>query len=165
MASLSARYTGSSETMMEEDLNRLRPLDSSDAFINHLEGLIANSLTSDFWRLTLRSQLESSSSRNPAYLAYLASQCLLGTPVLFSDKKVAAVVNPALRPQRKTIDRHHLFPRAWLQRKGITDLRIINQVANFAFVEWPDNLKIKDTPPTEYVPQIRERFSDTNGFE
>lgn len=70
------------------------------------------------------------------------------------------MLDPALRPRRKTIDRHHLFPKAWLQRNGIADLKIINQVANFAYVEWPDNLSIKDSPPREYVPRIREQFSD-----
>lgn len=160
MSSLTGRYSGSSETIMEEDLNRLRSLQNSEAFLTLFEGLIGNTLTSDFWTITLPAELESSSSRNPAFLAYQASQCLLGAPVLFSDKRVAHVLDPALRPTRKSIDRHHLFPRAWLQRNGVADLKIINQVANFAFVEWPDNLTIKDSPPREYVPRIREQFSE-----
>jgi hypothetical protein len=159
MTSLSARYTGG-ETTMEEDLNRLRSLQTPDAFTTLLEGLIGNILTADFWSIRLPAELESSSPRNPAFLAYQASQCLLGAPVLFSDKRVADVLDPALRPRRKSIDRHHLFPKAWLQRSGIADFKLINQVANFAYVEWPDNLSIKDSPPREYVPRLREQFSE-----
>jgi hypothetical protein len=160
MASLTGRYSGSSETTMEGDLNRLHAVQTSEAFVTLLEGLIANTLTSDFWTITLPAELESSSSRNPAFLAYQASQCLSGAQVLFSDKRVADVLDPALRPTRKSIDKHHLFPRAWLQRNGVADLKIINQVANFALVEWPDNLAIKDSPPREYVPRIREQFNE-----
>ncbi len=159
MTSLSARYTGG-ETVMEEDLNRLRSLQTSDSFTTLLESLIGTILTSDFWTIRLPTELESSSPRNPAFLAYQASQCLLGAAVLFSDKRVADVLDPALRPRRKSIDRHHLFPRAWLERNGMAETKMINQVANSAFVEWPDNLSISDTPPREYVPGIRQQFSE-----
>jgi hypothetical protein len=159
MTSLSARYTGG-ETTMEEDLNRLRSLQTAESFTALLEGLIGNILTADFWSIRLPAELESSSPRNPAFLGYQASQCLLGAPVLFSDKRVVDVVDPALRPRRKSIDRHHLFPKAWLQRNGVIENKTINQVANFAYVEWPDNLSIKDSPPREYVPRIHEQFSE-----
>jgi hypothetical protein len=159
MTSLSARYTGG-ETTMEEDLARLRSLQTAEPFTTLLEGLIGNTLTSDFWSIRLPAELESSSARNPVFLGYQVAQCLLGSPVLFSDKRVADVLDPALRPRRKSIDRHHLFPRAWLQRNGVGELKTINQVANFAYVEWPDNLSIKDTPPREYVPRIRDQFSE-----
>ena len=39
------------------------------------------------------------------------------------------------------------------------DLKVINQQANFALIEWPDNIDISDAPPAEYVPKIRLRFS------
>lgn len=40
------------------------------------------------------------------------------------------------------------------------DLKEINQLANFALLEWPENIKISDAPPAEYVPKIRPRFPD-----
>jgi hypothetical protein len=63
--------------------------------------------------------------------------------------------------KRKALERHHLFPRAHLERIGVTDLKQINQVANYALLEWPDNIDISDTPPSDYVPLIRKRFSST----
>jgi hypothetical protein len=37
-------------------------------------------------------------------------------------------------------------------------LKQINQMANFALLEWPDNIDISDSPPSEYVPALRNRF-------
>lgn len=38
------------------------------------------------------------------------------------------------------------------------DLKQINQLANFALLEWPDNIDISDSSPSEYVPALRNRF-------
>jgi hypothetical protein len=32
-------------------------------------------------------------------------------------------------------------------------------MANFALLEWPENISIGDDPPSIYVPKIRERFT------
>ena len=32
-------------------------------------------------------------------------------------------------------------------------------VANYALLEWPENIDIGKTPPTEYVPEIQKRFN------
>ena len=34
--------------------------------------------------------------------------------------------------------------------------RITNQIANFAFVEWKDNIKISDSPPSEYLEEFKK---------
>jgi hypothetical protein len=49
-----------------------------------------------------------------------------------------------------------------LERQGITDLKQINQTANFALLEWPDNLDVSDDAPSEYVPKLRPRFSESD---
>jgi len=41
----------------------------------------------------------------------------------------------------------------------VNDNREINQIANFTMVEWGDNTKISDLPPTEYLPLMQERFN------
>ncbi len=158
-ASLTGRYTGSPETTMDDDLNRLRRAGNSDSFAAILEEMMANQLTGDFWTVTLPAYLDSSSARSPGLLAYHAAQTLLGAPVLFSHKKIADLLNPALKPGKKALERHHLFPRAFLERQGVTDLKQINQLANLALLEWPENIAISDTLPTKYVPQIQQRFS------
>jgi hypothetical protein len=36
---------------------------------------------------------------------------------------------------------------------------MINQAANFALLEWPDNIEISDDPPGKYVPEMKKRFT------
>jgi hypothetical protein len=158
-ASLTGRYTSSPETVMDGDLNRLKEVKDAAGFVATLEGIMANTLTNDFWTVTLPSNLDSSSARNPELFAYTAAQNRLGAPVLFSHKKVSDLLDPSIRTKKKALERHHLFPRAWLEREGIEDLKRINQVGNFALLEWPDNIDISDDSPTEYVPKIQPRFS------
>ena len=42
---------------------------------------------------------------------------------------------------------------------GIKKPREVNQVANFALVEWNDNIAIADSPPADYVPAYSERMT------
>src|SRR6185436_4954949 len=158
-ASLTGRYTSSPETVMDGDLNRVRGLSEPGGFVAVLEELMANSLTNDFWTIALPAALESSSARNPELFAYVAAQNRLNAPVLFSHKKIGELIDPAIKAKKKALERHHLFPRAWQESRGETDLKVINQMANFALLEWPDNIAISDDPPSAYVPKIRDRFN------
>ncbi len=158
-SSLTGRYTSSPETVMDGDLNRFKAAKDAAGFVGILEEMMANELTNDFWAVTLPANLDSSSARNPELFAYIAAQNRLSAPVLFSHKKVPDLLDPAIKTKKKALERHHLFPRAWLERQGVVDLKLINQLANFALLEWPENIDISDKPPTEYVPKIRERFS------
>jgi len=158
-ASLTGRYTSSPESVMDGDLNRLKEVKSADGFEEALETIMANELTNDFWTVTLPSNLDSSSARNPELFAYTAAQNRLSAPVLFSHKKISDLLDPTIRSKKKALERHHLYPRAWLESQGIEDLKRINQVANFALLEWPDNIDISDDAPSDYVPALRTRFS------
>jgi len=157
---LSGRYTSSPESVMDGDLNHIKDAADAEAFVAVMNKIIADTLTPDFWNITLPNAMDSSSARNPELFAYHAAQNKLVAPVLFSHKKVPDLLDPTLKTKRKTLERHHLFPRAWLEQQGITDLKQINQTANFALLEWPDNLDISDDAPSEYVPKIRPRFSE-----
>jgi hypothetical protein len=120
---------------------------------------MASELTNDFWTVTLPANLDSSSARNPELFAFIAAQNRLSAPVLFSHKKVQDMLDPAIKTKKKALERHHLFPRAWLERDGVDDLKQINQLANYALLEWPDNIDISDDAPSKYVPELRNRFS------
>ena len=159
-SSLTGRYTGSPETVMDGDLNRLKEAKGAESYVATLEEMMANELTNDFWAVTLPANLESSSARNPELFAYVAAQNMLSAPVLFSHKKIADLLDPTVKAKKKPLDRHHLFPRAWLKAQGVTDLKKINQIANLALLEWPDDIDISDSAPSDYVPSIRNRFED-----
>jgi len=156
---LSGRYTAMPESTMESDLSLIKELPDAEAFVTTINRVIQDILTPDFWTITLPNLLESSSPRSPALYAYYASQNLLKAPVLFSKKSIADLLDPILAPKKKPLDKHHLFPRGWLEEQGITDLKQINQVANFALLEWPENIQIGKRPPHDYLPEIRARFT------
>jgi hypothetical protein len=158
-STLTGRYTGSPETIMDGDLNRVKAAKDADGFLALLDDIASAILTNDFWSVTLPAELDSSSARNPELFAYVASQNQLNAPVLFSHKKIGDLLDPTVKTKRKALERHHLFPRAYLEATGIDDLKVINQQANYALLEWPDNNDISDTSPAEYAPEIKSRFS------
>lgn len=158
--SLTGRYTGSPESVMDADLARFRSLSTADEFCKVLDGLMASTLTPDYWQITLPANLDSSSARNPELFCYIASQNLLGAKVLFSHKTVRDLLDPALQTKKRPLERHHLFPKAYLAAQGVEDRRLINQMANFALLEWPDNIDISDEAPSAYVPKVMSRFDE-----
>ena len=158
--SISSRYIGSFESEVDGDLRKIKDLSTKEEYIRALDGIINTALTSDYWTITLPERLDSSSAVNPQYFAYLAAQNKLNAPVLFSNKKIHELLDPVLHPTKKPLEKHHIFPRAWLEENVTKEINRINQIANFALLEWPDNISISDTPPSEYVPLLRGRFTD-----
>ena len=163
MTALTGRYSGSSETVMEADLARLRAATSAAEFHSTLSSQIESALTDDYWSITLPNDLATAGARSPYVLAYYAALSLVGARVLFSKLRVSELFDPALKSTRAAVERHHLFPVAYLKRNGFPASVDINQVANLALVEWPDNSDISDSPPDEYWPGMAERFLQDNG--
>lgn len=159
MSSITGRYTGSPETVMEMDLARLRGLTTADEFQKVLDDIVTSQLTNDFWDITLPMDLSTSSSTSPSLYAYYAALYVLGANGLFSKLKVSDLLQEGLRSKKSALERHHLFPKAWLQRNGITEQRETNQIANYALVEWSDNISISDTAPADYLPEYLNRLS------
>jgi hypothetical protein len=157
MTSLTGRYSASPETAMEADLAALRPVKDSNEFIRNLDRIISERLTEDYWNITLPSELATSAARSPSLGAYYASLDLLEAKVLFSKMKVSQLLDPSIKAKKSGTERHHLFPTGYLKKIGMTALIDINQIANFALVEWSDNIDISDRSPAEYFPQYLER--------
>lgn len=154
MASLTGRYTGSAETKFDFDLAQLRGVSGAQAYLAGLRQICANTLTNDYWQITLPNDLATSAARSPSRFAYQASLILLGARALYSPLKISDMIDPAVKGSKAAFEQHHLFPRAYLATKEVTDLRQVNQIANFAIVEWPDNLKIGDQAPAAYAPAL-----------
>lgn len=159
MCSITGRYTGSPETAMESDLARLRGIDSPDQFKRVLNDIIDGQLTNDFWCITLPMDLATSSSTSPSLYAYYAAQYIIGANGLFSKLKISDLLQEGLRSKKSALERHHLFPKAWLERNGVSDQTQRNQIANYALVEWNDNINISDTQPSQYLPNYLSRLS------
>jgi len=158
MSSLTGRFTGSPESAMEFDLARFREVKGADGFVHVLENACDLALTEDYWRITLPNGLATSSPRSPSLFAYNAALVLLEASALFSKLKVSELLDPVSRGIRGAVERHHLFPKGYLKSLGIADLRETNQIANYALVEWGDNMRITDQPPSKYLPEMASRF-------
>lgn len=159
MTSLTGRYTGSPETRMEQDLALLRGIKSGQEFVQLVDRIITDTFTEDYWNISLPNALATSSARSPSLFAYYAALNLLEARVLFSKMKVSELLDPTLKGTKTAIERHHLFPRGFLRTLGLTSTRDTNQIANYALVEWSDNIDISDKSPSEYFPQYAARFT------
>lgn len=160
MCSITGRYTGSPETAMEMDLARFRTVETSDDFVKEMNSIINSQLTDDFWEVTLPLDLATSSFRSPSLFAYYASLNIHNALGLFSKLQVKELLESGLKANKSALERHHLFPKAWLLRNGVTEQRDYNQIANFALVEWSDNIAISDKEPRVYLPIYEKRFSN-----
>ncbi len=104
--------------------------------------------------MTLPELLDSSSAWSPYLFGYYASLNLLNAKALFSNMRINDLFDPGLKQTKSPVERHHLFPKAYLSSIGITGTTRANQIANFAFVEWADNIAISDKAPSEYFPEM-----------
>ena len=165
MSSLTGRYTSSPESAIEEDLAKFRTKTTAAEFLAILDEEIAAALTPDYWTITLPNDLATSAARSPTLFAYYAALRILKAEVLFSNLTVAELLDPAIKGKKSAVDRHHLFPREYLKTTGNDELRSINQIANFALVEWEDNIEISDQPPSTYVPEYEGRLTRARGAD
>ncbi|MCT1641328.1 GmrSD restriction endonuclease domain-containing protein [Dietzia cinnamea] len=154
MAHTTRRYSGSFETQLERDLGSLPASSDPAGFVHALDRIIKDQLTSDFWSITLPNELATSAPRSPALSAYLAGLVILDAEALMSTGRVRDRLDPAVT-SKKGIERHHLFPKAYLSKKlGVTDSKQVNQIANMAMVEWNVNIEVSDDAPTTYWPEV-----------
>jgi hypothetical protein len=175
MSALTGRYTGSFETQITQDAQSFTQADTGEEYLTRLRDAIDTTLTDDYWAITLPSALATSAARGPTLYSYAASLCLLNArvpPFVAADANgehkaaipIRNLFDPSIRAKKAGVERHHLFPRAYLEREGIIGTRRVNQVANMCYVEWPENIEISDTAPAGYWPRFAEQFSATDLF-
>mgnify|MGYP006097010443 FL=1 len=155
MSILTSRYVSSSpESSMERDLADFRGFTQASQFLNWMKSTIASDLTKDFWETTLPARMETSSSTSPFNNCYIAALHLLDAKALFSEIRIWDALDPTTKARKSKVEKHHLFPKNYLKSFGLTGTRSTNQIANYAFIEWRDNIKISDAPPSEYLKEF-----------
>ncbi len=159
MAALTSRYSASGESRFESDLAALQIAKGADDFVARLRRLCDLRLTEDFWSISLPDMLATSGARTPAKMAYHASLVILEANVLFSPMKVVAALDPAVKGTKATAEEHHLFPKAYLATLEIREKKEVNQIANYALLEWPDNIKIGGASPATYAGELDAKLS------
>ena len=165
MAHTTGRYTSSPETQIESDLTRLATLNTGDAvgFCSELDGIVRSNFTRDYWEISLPNRLDTSSARSPVLFAYWAALNILDAEVLFSRMRVRELLEPNVGAPR-TIERHHLFPKAYLASIDITGTAQVNAIGNMAFLDWTENSNIGSDSPSDYWP-VMTKGIDPNRLE
>ena len=156
-ACLVSLYTGSFESLVENHLNAIKELTSLDEYRDFILSRVGERLTNDYFDITLLGSegLAVSGRGNNAWNAYVAALNILDAKILFSKTSllVSKLFEPGTDGKRKSLEKHHLFPKAYLKSKGYNDARI-NQMANYAFIDWKDNADILDDAPSVYYPVV-----------
>lgn len=149
MSMLTARHSGSFESTWEQDIRRIGTLGAA-AYLKQIE---ESELTDGFWTVALPAALESTSTMNPAFQTFLASQIASGKRGFLSKSiKVLAM-------HQQSGDIHHIVPKDYLQKNGYPDRGDYNQVANYALTETSINVSIGNKPPAVYMAQIHEQIA------
>ncbi|MCQ6963952.1 hypothetical protein GPA27_02060 [Aromatoleum toluolicum] len=103
--------------------------------------------------------LATSAARGASLFAYYVALVLFEAKVPFSKGKVADLLDPPAIGNKKPLECHHHFPKRYLHKIGVKELRDTNQIANYALVERDDNIAISDIPPKEYRSKYAARFT------
>ncbi len=162
MALLWGRFSGSSESYLEKDMNILKETDSLDDLIKEMYLYRGTNLY-------LRPEdLAMQGVRSRIYNIFYASVRAQGAKDW---------TNPALSLYSKSVgynnrlQRHHIFPKAFLYQKynGSNSIHkaLINEIANIAFITQESNMEILASDPNEYLPkidpvQLRKQFVPTD---
>ena len=162
-ALLVSLYTGSFESTVENHLNSIKELSSLDDYKAFVLSRVSERLTDDYFNITLVGSegLAVSGRGNNAWNAYVAALNILNAKVLFSKSNllVKNLFEPGTDGTRKSLEKHHLFPKAYLRELRYTDAKI-NQMANYAYIDWKDNMEILDDAPSSYYKVVCEGRSE-----
>lgn len=162
-ASLVSLYTGSFESTVESHLNSIKDLSTLKEYKDFILSRVNERLTNDYFDITLVGSegLAVSGKGNNAWNAYVAALNIMDAKILFSKSNllVSKLFEPGTGGNRKSLEKHHLFPKAHMKAQGYTDAKI-NQMANYAFIDWKDNMDILDDAPSVYYPIVCEGRSD-----
>ncbi|HJK75267.1 MAG TPA: DUF262 domain-containing protein, partial [Methanocorpusculum sp.] len=144
---LTGRYSGSSESTFEYDIRHFQDKDPME-FLEHTED---GELSDAFWNNSLVTKLNTSVASSPIFQVYLMAQVKKGDYGFLSEQ----IEVKSLIEQRGDI--HHIFPKKYLQKCGIKERGLYNQIANYVYTQSEINIKIKDQAPRDYMAQVREQ--------
>lgn len=144
LSTLTFRYVGSPESMMDRDMRSI----AEKGFINFLQEVEASALSDIFWNVTLPQNLETSSTNSPSFNTFIAAQIYLNcNSFLMNGIKISDLVNISG-------DIHHIFPKSYLRKKGIDNKTKYNQVANYIYLDTQVNKAIGDDAPFVYFEKV-----------
>lgn len=146
---LTGRYSASPESSFAKDI---RAIGENGVKVT-LKAIEDANLSENFWNIQLNQNLTYVSSINPTYQVFLAAQNFFKKDSLLSHIPVGELVNLGG-------DIHHIFPKQYLVDNGF-DKNQYNQVANYAYLDTPINIKIGKKAPNMYLKEALDAIKST----
>jgi hypothetical protein len=140
MALIWSRYSGSAETSLDQDIAALGKEQPIQRMIENIENKVGRRPVSE-------RELQGQLSNSP----YMLMAYVLARRNMARDWFNGVVIGGA-----QNLEFHHIFPKARLRERYDLhqDYRLVNQVANLAFLSAKANGSISDQAPTDYLPGI-----------
>lgn len=160
MSTITSFYSSSPESTVERQMADLRNIQSGGEFVRYLEDTIKLRMNDTYFNIELEKELVTSSVSSPLWCGYIASINVLGTPMLFSNTPQSKYWLVGTDGDKKAIDKHHIFPKHYLETIGITDDRDRNQLANFTYLDYNTNIDISDSEPAKYVERFKAKLGE-----
>ena len=136
---LTGRYSSSPESALAKDLRQIGEL----GVVKTLQNIEDAILSDNFWSVQIPQDLTNTSTNNPTYLVYLASQ------VYFNDISLLSQNIGIKELIELGGDVHHIFPKQYLKDNDFEKNRY-NQEANYVFLDRPINVSIGKQAPNVY---------------
>jgi len=151
---LTERYSASPETMFEFDIRRFNNAITPDEYLKSIE---AGELSDAYWNNILVTNLNTSVKSSPYFNLFIMAQVYDKDDAFLSKSiKVSHLIE-------ERGDVHHIFPKKYLQKNGINNRGIYNQIANYVYTEQIVNLAIKDKAPSVYMAQVKQQCENKEG--
>lgn len=162
MSTITSFYSSSPETTVERQMADLRNVHNGSEFVEYLDNSIKLKMNETYFSVELVNDLTSSSAISPLWFGYVASVNVLGTTMLFSNTPQSKYWIIGADGDKKAIDKHHIFPKHYLEKIGINSDRDRNQLANFTYLDYNTNIDISDDAPALYIERFKGKFGEEN---
>ncbi len=141
---LTSRYISSPETAMDQDIRKI----SEKGFLEYFNEVEDAYLSDTFWEIGLVQNLETSAINSPFFNVFIAAQVHASdNSLLMNGTKVRDLITTMG-------DVHHIFPKGYLQKNGITDRSKYNQIANYTYLDTQTNISIGERTPSDYFKTV-----------
>lgn len=146
-STLTSRYITSPETAMDLDIRRIE----EKGFLEYFNEMEDSNLSDTFWEIGLVQNLETSAINSPFFNVFLAAQVHgSDNSLMMNGTKVRDLITTMG-------DIHHIFPKVYLQKNGITEKSKYNQIANYTYLDTATNISIGVKAPNEYFNTVFEQ--------
>lgn len=146
MSVLTGRYSASPETTFDYDIRQI----DAQGIQAYADNVIKGELSEAFWDATLPQELNTSAASSPHFRLFQAAQ------VKMNDRGFLSRDITARELVEIKCDVHHLFPRDYLKKKGLSKGQY-NQIANYVLAQSEINIAIGNKEPKIYFTQILEQ--------